>query len=88
MAYTKKTTVKTESEVKEKIEDNVASVKETPTVKKYDKEDVIPCKSITNGKLLVDGSVYDSVDELLNDIDTLVKKIEENPKKYLKISVF
>ena len=55
MAYTKKTTVKTESEVKEKIEDNVASVKDTPTVKKYDKEDVIPCKSITNGKLLVDG---------------------------------
>ena len=54
MAYTKKT-VKTESEVKEKIEDNVTTVKETPTVKKYDKEDVIPCKSITNGKLLVDG---------------------------------
>ena len=42
----------------------------------------------TVGKLLDDGSVYDSVDELLNDIDTLVKKIEENPKKYLKISVF
>lgn len=42
----------------------------------------------TVGKLLVDGSVYDSVDELLNDIDTLVKKIEENPKKYIKISVF
>lgn len=42
----------------------------------------------TVGKLLVDGSVYDSVDELLNDIDSLVKKIEENPKKNLKISVF
>lgn len=42
----------------------------------------------TVGKLLVDGLVYDSVDELLNDIDTLVKKIEENPKKYIKISVF
>ena len=40
------------------------------------------------GKLLVDGSVYDSVDELLNDVDSLVKKIQENPKKYLKISVF
>ena len=42
----------------------------------------------TIGKLLVDGSVYDSVDELLNDVDLLVKKIQENPKKYLKISVF
>lgn len=42
----------------------------------------------TIGKLLVDGSVYDSVDELLSDVDTLVKKIQENPKKYLKISVF
>ena len=42
----------------------------------------------TVGKLLVDGSVYDSVDELLNDVDSLVKKIQENPKKYLKISVF
>lgn len=40
------------------------------------------------GKLLVDGSVYDSVDSLLNDVDSLVKKIEENPKKYIKISVF
>lgn len=40
------------------------------------------------GKLLVDGSVYDSIDELLTDIDILVKKIQENPKKYLKISVF
>lgn len=42
----------------------------------------------TIGKLLVDGSVYDSVDELLGDVDILVKKIQENPKKYLKISVF
>lgn len=40
------------------------------------------------GKLLVDGSVYDSIDELLTDVDILVKKIQENPKKYLKISVF
>lgn len=42
----------------------------------------------TVGKLLVDGSVYDSVDSILNDVDSLVKKIEENPKKYIKISVF
>lgn len=42
----------------------------------------------TVGKLLVDKSVYDSVDGLLNDIDSLVRKIEENPKKYIRISVF
>jgi phospholipid/cholesterol/gamma-HCH transport system substrate-binding protein len=40
------------------------------------------------GKLLTDDSVYNSVDELLNDVDSLVKKIQENPKKYIKISVF
>ena len=42
----------------------------------------------TIGKLFVDKSVYDSFDALLNDIDGLVNKIQENPKKYLKISVF
>lgn len=42
----------------------------------------------TVGRLLTDDSVYDSVDSLLNDIDTLITKIQENPKKYIKISVF
>ena len=42
----------------------------------------------TIGKLLVDKSVYDSVDSLLSDVDSLVKKIQENPKKYIRISVF
>lgn len=42
----------------------------------------------TIGKLFVDKSVYDSFDALLNDIDDLVNKIQENPKKYFKISVF
>lgn len=42
----------------------------------------------TIGRLLTDDSVYDSVDSLLNDVDTLVRKIQENPKKYIKISVF
>ena len=40
------------------------------------------------GKLMRDDSVYNSVDSLLFDIDQLVRKIQENPKKYLKISVF
>lgn len=42
----------------------------------------------TIGKLFVDNSMYESVDDLLNDIDSLIKKIEENPKKYIRISIF
>lgn len=42
----------------------------------------------TIGKLFVDNSVYDSLDSLLVDIDELVRKIQENPKRYLRISVF
>jgi phospholipid/cholesterol/gamma-HCH transport system substrate-binding protein len=42
----------------------------------------------TVGRLLTDDSVYDSVDVLLNDVDLLIRKIQENPKKYIKISVF
>lgn len=40
------------------------------------------------GKLMNDDSVYDSIDALLNDVDSLVRQIEENPKKYIKISIF
>lgn len=42
----------------------------------------------TIGRILTDGTIYDSVDELLNDVDLLVRKIQENPKKYIRISVF
>ena len=42
----------------------------------------------TIGKLFVDNSMYDSFDGLLNDIDSLIRKIEENPKKYIRISIF
>ncbi len=42
----------------------------------------------TIGRLINDDSVYDSLDSLLTDVDGLVRKIQENPKKYLKISVF
>lgn len=42
----------------------------------------------TIGKLMTDGKVYDSFEALLSDIDSLVRKIEENPKKYFRISVF
>ena len=42
----------------------------------------------TLGKLFVDNSMYSSVEQLLSDIDSLIQKIQENPKKYLRISVF
>ncbi len=42
----------------------------------------------TVGKLFEDGSIYESVDSLLNNIDRFIDKIQENPKKYLRISVF
>ena len=40
------------------------------------------------GKLLTDGSVYDSVDSLLSDIDILIRQISENPRKYIKLTIF
>lgn len=42
----------------------------------------------TVGRLMSDDSVYNSVDSLLVDIDGLVRKIQENPRKYIRISVF
>lgn len=39
------------------------------------------------GKLMKDDSAYDSLDAVLKDIDSLVKKIEENPKKYIRIKL-
>lgn len=42
----------------------------------------------TIGKLFVDKSVYENVDSILKQVDELVEIIKENPKKYLKISVF
>ena len=42
----------------------------------------------TFGKLFTDDSVYSSVDSLLDEIEGFVSKIQENPKKYIRISVF
>lgn len=42
----------------------------------------------TVGQLLVNNSMYSSIDSLLDDVDSLIRKIEEDPKKYLRISVF
>lgn len=40
------------------------------------------------GRLMNDDSVYNSVDILLKDINDLITKIQENPRRYFKISVF
>lgn len=85
--------------VMEQVDSTMTSV--TSVVNKIDRSDIegviesfnsllkkIDDPEGTVGKLLVDGSVYDSLDSLLSDIDSLVRKIEENPKKYIRISVF
>lgn len=41
----------------------------------------------TIGKLINDGDAYDSLNSLLTDVDSLVKRIEADPKKYLKFKV-
>ncbi len=40
------------------------------------------------GQLLNDKKLYNEVNTLLSDIDALVKDIKENPKKYVKLSLF
>ena len=40
------------------------------------------------GKLLTTDSLHNAVNTLINDVDKLVKGISENPKKYIKVSVF
>ena len=42
----------------------------------------------TVGRLMNEGTLYDSLDSLISNIDSLVRNIEKNPRKYLKISVF
>ncbi|MGM9738685.1 MAG: MlaD family protein [Candidatus Cryptobacteroides sp.] len=37
------------------------------------------------GRLFTEDEMYDTLKSLVNDIDSLVKNIEENPKKYLRI---
>lgn len=40
------------------------------------------------GKLIKTDSLHNSIDVLVRDIDVLIKNIQDNPKKYIKISVF
>lgn len=42
----------------------------------------------TIGKLMSEDSAYRNIDSLLADVDSLIKEIEKNPKKYIRISIF
>jgi phospholipid/cholesterol/gamma-HCH transport system substrate-binding protein len=42
----------------------------------------------TLGKLMTTDELHNSVDSLMRELDDLVKKIKENPKKYIRVSVF
>ncbi|MCK9305710.1 MAG: MlaD family protein [Bacteroidales bacterium] len=40
------------------------------------------------GKLIKSDSLHNSVDSVLNQLEDLIRNINENPKKYIKVSVF
>ena len=42
----------------------------------------------TAGKLLSDKELYDKLNRMVDDLDLLVRDIKENPKRYLKFSLF
>lgn len=50
--------------------------------------DSIQNENGTIGKLLTSDSLYNSITSLSTNLDSLVSKIERDPKKYIKISVF
>ena len=40
------------------------------------------------GRLLSEDGMYDSIESLISDADSLLRKIQENPKKYIRVSIF
>jgi phospholipid/cholesterol/gamma-HCH transport system substrate-binding protein len=42
----------------------------------------------TVGKLVTDKELYEKLDRMIGDLDVLVKDIKENPKRYVKFSLF
>jgi phospholipid/cholesterol/gamma-HCH transport system substrate-binding protein len=42
----------------------------------------------TAGKLVNDKALYDKMNKMVDDLDALVKDFKENPRKYIKFSVF
>ena len=40
------------------------------------------------GKLMATDTLHNSINSMVNNLNNLIKKIEQNPKKYIRISVF
>ena len=40
------------------------------------------------GKLIATDTLHNSINSMVNNLNNLIKKIEQNPKKYIRISVF
>jgi phospholipid/cholesterol/gamma-HCH transport system substrate-binding protein len=42
----------------------------------------------TAGKLVNEKALYDKMNKMVDDLDALVKDFKEDPRKYIKFSVF
>ncbi len=72
-----------------KTADNLSAVKLTETVDNLNALiSKLQSPGSTTGRLMNSADLHNSVDSLINDIDTLIKKIKKNPKRYIKVSVF
>lgn len=72
-----------------KTAENLSAVRLQETVDKLNVMlEKLQSPNSTTGKLMGSDDLHNSVDSLLNEIDGLVKKIKDNPKKYIKVSVF
>ncbi len=78
------------------ISDEVAKAKLGETLSKLNKTVDDLSKSMEKiskgkgnvGKLVNDENLYDNLQKSIEDLDALIKDIKENPKKYIKVSVF
>ncbi len=78
------------------ISDEVAKAKLGETLKNLNKtvDDLSKTMSKISGnkgnigKLINDDNLYDNLQKSIEDLDALIKDIKENPKKYIKVSVF
>lgn len=78
------------------ISDDVAKAKLGETLKRLNTTidelsntmSKISSKKGNIGKLINDDNLYDNLQKSIEDLDALIKDIKENPKKYIKVSVF